>query len=209
MGDMVLGHADGKQGVEYREEALLHPIDDDSLSDESDELLVLRFQQTGDPRFFERLVARHRGSIRAICLRIFGDGALADDVTQDVFAKAWQEMPRFEAWNFRAWIHTIARHRCVNELKRGFRQYEIAEPEECSMSVPDREPDEQKRLEIEACLAKLTSPQRIVLKLYYFEGLTYDEIVNRTGYSAKAVKSHIQNGRRMLRKLWGEGADGQ
>lgn len=188
---------------------MLHPVEDDGLSGSSDELIVLKFQETGDPRFFEELVRRHRKSIQRVCLRIFDDAALADDVVQDVFSKVWREISRFEARNFRAWILTIARNRCVNELKRSFRRYEVAETAESLMASAENSPDEQMRLELEACLQKLSAPQRIVVKLFYFDGLSYEEIAQKTGYPSKTVKTHIQNGRRMLRKFWGEDVDGR
>lgn len=208
-GDIVMGRIVPDAGVDSREEALLHPVEDEGLSGSSDELIVLKFQETGDPCYFEELVRRYRGSILRVCLRIFDDTALADDVVQDVFSSVWREISRFEARNFRAWILTIARNRCVNELKRSFRRYEVGETAEILMTSDENSPDEQTRLELEACLRKLSAPQRIVVKLFYFHGLTYEEIAKRTGYPAKTVKTHIQNGRRMLRKLWGEDVDGR
>lgn len=197
------------EDVDSREETLLHPLEGHGLPGWSDELLSKRFQATGEGRFFEELVRRHRGTVLAACIRVLGNRSAAEDVAQEAFASAWHAMARFDGRNFRAWVHTIAYRLCVNEFQRSFRRYELPGDGETWMSAPGKDPDEQLRLEIEACLERLSPPQRVVLKLFYINGHSYEEIVNLTGYSEGAVKSYIQNGRRMFKKLWGEGADGE
>lgn len=206
---MVIAHSERNRRVEWREEALLHPIEDDGFAAWPDELLVVKFQQTGNPRYFSELVVRHRSHLYAVCLRFLGSRAQAEDVVQSVFTAFWSVIQGFAANNVRAWLHAAARNRCVNELRRGFRRYEVGEVDEAIMAYPEDLSDEELRVIVEQMLDKLAPSQRTACKLFYFHGYSYPEIEKLTGHTSTEVKSYIQNGRRMLRKWWNKGSNGK
>jgi RNA polymerase sigma-70 factor (ECF subfamily) len=167
----------------------------------ADAEIVRRFQTTGDGAWFAELFARHRKHVYFGCWRFFSEGGAAEDATQETFLRAYQHMQDFSEGDVRAWLMRIARNVCIDHFRkarpeRTLAQDQYAEPE-AGGSVDD---DFQMRTTVERLrkeLAALPVDQRRCLEMK-IEGYSYEETASRLGVSEKAVKSHIQNGRRML-----------
>ena len=77
----------------------------DSLDDPDDDLLLVARAQKGDLASYDTLVTRHRGRIFAMIRNMIHQEADAWDLSQEVFIKAWQALPRFEAQaRFSTWL---------------------------------------------------------------------------------------------------------
>lgn len=170
-----------------------------------DRALVERFKQTGDPAWFASLFERHRGRIYALCCVLVENRALAEDLTQETFMKAFEEINRFDEQDpgseFPAWLCSIGRHLCLDELRRMKRRrdYEMSAPRS---SGPDPQTSEgmlllhQLAVELEA----LPEEARCCWLLFYADGYTYEEIVRLTGYSFHQVKNNLHLARRELKR---------
>lgn len=167
-----------------------------------DEQLVRRFVETHDAACFAELFARHRKRIYFACRAFFENGNAAEDATQETFLRAFQNIHRFQEGNFCAWLMRIAKNVCIDQWRK--QRPEVGAEEAQMEMLPagggalDERADlriavQRLREEMEA----LTSDQRRCLEMA-IEGFSYEETAARTGLSIKAVKSHIQNGRRML-----------
>jgi RNA polymerase sigma factor (sigma-70 family) len=177
------------------------PIGIQARREVPDEELVRRFQVNGDVECFNELFIRHRKRIYLACRGFFSDGSAAEDVTQETFLRAYQNISRFREGNFCGWLMRIAKNVCIDQWRK--RRPEIgAEELEPDVLLDDRTPEhasnlhfavEKLRKEMEA----LSPEQRRCLELK-IEGYSYDETAARTGFSVEAVKSHLQNGRRAL-----------
>jgi RNA polymerase sigma-70 factor (ECF subfamily) len=170
-------------------------------ADVPDEELVRLFQSSADGNIFAELFERHRRQIYSACRGFFCDGSFAEDATQETFLRAYQNIHRFHDGNFCAWLHRIAKNVCIDQWRK--QRPEVGAEESQMETVPggtafDEKTDlrmtaEKVRKEMEA----LSAEQRQCLEMAV-EGYSYEETASRTGLSVKAVKSHIQNGRRML-----------
>jgi len=177
------------------------PVGTESTRAISDEEIVRRFQETGDTECFAELFARHRKQIYFACRGFFADGSAAEDAVQEAFLRAYQNIHRFLGGNFRGWLMRIARNVCVDEWRKHRPEVAMAEielGESPKAEALDRTSDlrlaaEKIRNEIQS----LAPDQRHCLELK-IEGYSYEETAARTGLSVEAVKSHLQNGRRML-----------
>ncbi|MFZ3264342.1 MAG: sigma-70 family RNA polymerase sigma factor [Terriglobales bacterium] len=166
-----------------------------------DEELVRRFMETHDTDCFAELFARHRKRIYFACWAFFENASRAEDATQETFLRAYQNLHRFREGNFCAWLQRIAKNVCIDVWRK--QRPEVGVEESQMETLPDgggveeradlRIAAERMRKEMEA----LTAEQRRCLEMA-IEGYSYEETASRTGLSVKAVKSHIQNGRRML-----------
>jgi RNA polymerase sigma-70 factor (ECF subfamily) len=167
----------------------------------TDEELASRFQGTGDPDYFAQIFARHRSLVFCACRRFFGSAPIAEDATQESFLRAYQAISRFQEGNLRGWLMRIAKNVCI-DLWRKHR------PESLAVEVGTVDPPEPVSLDrsMDLSLAmqrvyeemkSLTPEQRRCLELK-MDGFTYEETAERTGLSLADVKSHLQNGRRML-----------
>jgi RNA polymerase sigma-70 factor (ECF subfamily) len=169
--------------------------------EESDEELVSRFQRGGDPECFAELFVRYRKGIYLACRSFFSDGGTAEDATQETFLRAYQNLRRFREGNFRGWLMRIAKNVCIDHWRKR-RPETLADETELNelpdVGALDRTWDLQDavaRLRKEMELLPAEQHRCLELKL---QGYSYEEMAERTGLPVEAVKSHLQNGRRML-----------
>lgn len=171
-----------------------------------DEDLLRGLSETGDRDCFAELFQRHQRRIYLDCFPFFNDASLAQDATQETFLRAYQAREQFREGDYLAWLRRIARHVCIDQWRKKRPEISIDESDEESAvrlvsPLPDAE--QQARLEqLHSELAKLPAEQRRCLELK-IEGYSYEEIAAKTGLGVDAVRSHLQNGRRMLRARLG------
>ena len=92
----------------------------DSRQAEKD--LVVRARQ-GEQAAFEMLYRQHVGRVYALCLRMTGQPALADDCVQEAFIRAWRKLPEFRGQSaFGTWIHRIAVNQVLGHKRSSKRQ---------------------------------------------------------------------------------------
>ncbi len=171
-------------------------------TDVPDEELVRLFQSSADGNVFAELFERHRRHIYSACRGFFCDGSFAEDATQETFLRAYQNMHRFHDGNFCAWLLRIAKNVCIDQFRK--HRPEVAVEESQMETLPGRPAFDEKNADLRIAAERvrnemqaLSAEQRQCLEMA-IEGYSYEETANRTGLSIKAVKSHIQNGRRML-----------
>ena len=157
--------------------------------------LIRGVLECGDRECFAELFMRHRKNIYFSCRRFFGEPRAAEDATQETFLRAWRNMGAFQGGDLSSWLMRIARNICIDEYRKNRPETPIDEATEpLSFSQLDESIMADKiRQEIRA----LAPGQRQCLEMK-IEGYSYEETAARTGFSVDAVKSYIQNGRRML-----------
>ncbi len=180
-----------------------------------DAALMLRVQR-GDLRAFESLMARHAQAVANFLYHSLGDAAEAQDLTQAVFLQVYKSAARYRVTaRFSAWLFTIARNLCLNELRRRARHPAVsldAPPSEWeeapARGVPDPRPDGpvdtlllgELEAKIQEALARLPESQRTALLLFRDQDLSYEDIAAVLGCSLTAVKSLIHRGRETLKR---------
>jgi RNA polymerase sigma-70 factor (ECF subfamily) len=165
-----------------------------------EEELIRRVLDDRDRECFTELFMRHRKNVFFSCRRFFGESDAAEDATQETFLRAWRNMSAFHDGDFFGWLMRIARNICIDEYRRRRPEahVETAELREMPAASGGSEPDayllaDSIRREIRA----LGVQQRQCLEMR-IDGYSYEETATRTGFSVGAVKSYIQNGRRLL-----------
>ena len=151
---------------------------------------------------YEMLVQRHSAMAYRVALRLCGDHHDAQDIAQEALIAAWQNLARFRAdSSFSTWLYQIVTRRALNKLTRG----RAPEPADLLGDVadPGHGPAAQaeRNLAVDAvtdALAALPFPQRAVVVLHHFEGLSYAEVAEVTHSSVPAVRSHLFRARRTL-----------
>ena len=174
----------------------------------SDDALVTMFQ-AGDEKVFRVIVERYKERIRNVIANILHDRDLVDDLSQEVFIKAYEGLPtfRFDA-SIYTWLYRIAVNRCRDELRRRkvrrlFSLNSLLEANDAEVlrrtSLAPVEPDSRDLLE--AALARIPEKFRIPLILRDIDGLHYDEMADILQCALGTVKSRIARGRGMLRDI--------
>jgi RNA polymerase sigma-70 factor, ECF subfamily len=168
----------------------------------STEALVERARD-GDARAFEALYRRSVGRVYALCLRMARDSQRAEELTQDVFVRAWQHLESFRGESrFTTWLHRLA----VNVVLQDGRSKGRRESREEVMAEPEvhgrqgRRETPGLRLDLERAIAALPDGARTVVVLRDVYGYKYDEIASMQGVALGTVKAQIHRARRMIRE---------
>jgi RNA polymerase sigma-70 factor (ECF subfamily) len=167
----------------------------------TDEELVSRYQATGDAEYFAQIFARHRRLVFCACRRFFENSSPAEDATQETFLRAYQGLRRFQHGNVRGWLMRIAKNVCIDIWRKRRPESQLPEVAAIDRSDPvklDHRTDVSRALERVQEEMKLLAPEQRRCLEMRMEGYSYEETAQRTGLSLDAVKSHLQNGRRML-----------
>lgn len=164
---------------------------------------------------FEAFLRQHQNLVFSTAMRLLANRAEAEDVTQEVFLKAYARFGELETSPTAAgWLRTVARNLSLNHLTRYRSRWtffseilagrgdeeegtvEFAAPEntEEQLTAADR------RAFVEQALEKLPAAQRVPLVLYHLEDQSYEDIAAQLGVSLGKVKTDIFRGREALRK---------
>jgi RNA polymerase sigma-70 factor, ECF subfamily len=168
------------------------------------DLALVTAIRSGDAGAMAALYDRYSSIVYSVALRVLQDTAAAEDVLQDIFMQLWRNPGAFDAsrGNMAAWLAVIARHRAIDSLRRRRPENDI---EDIVVSVePDlaSEADRYRVMEkVRDALGTMTPPQRSVLEMAYFEGLTHAEIAEKTGEPLGTIKTRIRTGLLSLRKV--------
>jgi len=168
---------------------------------EGDEALATLASAGSRAAFFE-LYQRYSTRIRSMAARMTGDEHVANDLTQDVFARAWTSLDSFDpSRKFAPWLFAIATHRIVDELKRRRRWKPAPEDD----TLPDRAPRPEivvlRREEVgllREALGRVPAPLRIVLILTLQEQQSPEEVAESLGISVNLARVRLCRGLRTL-----------
>jgi RNA polymerase sigma-70 factor (ECF subfamily) len=168
----------------------------------SDEELVARVVGARDATAFAELVRRHQGRVRGWLRQLTRDPALADDLAQDTFVRAFDRLAQFSGkGRLEAWLMRIAYTEFLQAKRRLAREREVLEAARPPLEprVAERHPGEAAR-ELETLLGVLGEDERRVMTLAYAYELSHAEIAEVTGLALGTVKSHIHRAKRRIRE---------
>jgi RNA polymerase sigma-70 factor (ECF subfamily) len=167
---------------------------------------------TGDDRALAELYDRHGRLAYSLAFSILGDGAEAEEAVADAFLQVWNSAATFDPQRSSAagWLTMIVRTRALDRLRsrrrRGALVERVALLEGVDVARPASSEDpalsaEQRdvREKVAAALAILPPPQRKVIELAFFGGLSHSEIAQELGEPLGTVKTRIRSGMEKLR----------
>jgi RNA polymerase sigma-70 factor (ECF subfamily) len=183
--------------------------------DDPDAVLMLRVKR-GDMAAFEELVEKYKQPIVNLMFRMVHDLEEAEDLAQNVFVRVYKSAERYEvSAKFSTWLFTIARHLCLNEIRRrgrhpgqsleaseetdnehAPRQYEDVK----SFSPPESFLQGELEEKIQQAMDALPEKQRLAIALCRQDELSYEEMAKVLDCSVSATKSLIHRAREALKE---------
>lgn len=172
-----------------------------------DEREIIRRCLNGDREAFALLVRAYQGQVLGLCYRMTGSREDAADIAQQAFLKAYHKLDTHDqAQPFRPWLLKIATHECISHLRRSGRSKTVADEEALSEAVAP-EPDApslvelaDSREEVRRAVSALPLPYRTVILQFYFEGLSYQQIADRSGLPMGTVSTHMYRAKQLLKR---------
>jgi RNA polymerase sigma-70 factor (ECF subfamily) len=164
---------------------------------------TVRRAQQGDVAAFEQLYRQNLDRVFALCLRLCGDGTRAEELTQDVFVRAWQKLGSFEGKSaFSTWLHRLAVNVVLGERRsEGIRIGKVFGTDDLeAYETPTKPPDPGQAMDLERAIASLPPGARTVFVLHDVEGYKHEEIAELHGLAVGTCKAQLHRARRLLRE---------
>jgi len=161
----------------------------------------------GDRSAFERVYREHVNRVFSLCARMVSDRARAEELTQDVFVRAWEKLHLFRGESsFGTWLHRLTVNVVLNARKVEGRQrsrYEENDDDAGMDSLPGvvgmpLAPGDL--LDLEEAITKLPPGARRVFVLHDVEGYKHEEIAEMLGVTSGATKAQLHRARLLLRE---------
>jgi RNA polymerase sigma-70 factor (ECF subfamily) len=171
----------------------------------------IRLAQRGDEAALNQLILTYQQPVFSLCYRMLRVVTEAEDAAQEAMVKAVLKLHSYDADRpFKPWILRIASNECIDRIRRrkdavsldgmgedGAWEWQVGNsptPEAVLMK-------KQEQTLVNELLGSLTPDDRLVITLFYWEGLAYSEISEVTGFSVSAIKSRLFRARRELASL--------
>jgi RNA polymerase sigma-70 factor (ECF subfamily) len=174
---------------------------------------AIRLAQQGDAAAFERLYQLHNRRVYSLCLRMVGNTAEAEDLTQEAFLQLFRKVSTFRGESaFSTWLHRLAVNVVLMKLRKksGTESSleQITEPDEDSggprrdFGAPDlRLSGSIDRVNLQRAIDQLPPGYRAVFVLHDVQGYEHNEIAGIMGCSIGNSKSQLHKARMRLREL--------
>jgi RNA polymerase sigma factor (sigma-70 family) len=175
----------------------------------TDEQLIDRVRQ-GHSDAYRVLVERHKGYIYTLIYRMVPHKETAEDLTQEVFVKLFRSLAHFRGdAKFTTWLYRMTTN-LVTDFRRSQKRkpYEALldkmkgwftdareQPEEIALLK-----DEQERMQ--ALLSELPDKYRLIMYLFHYKQLSYQEMANATGLPVKTLETRLYRGKALLKEKW-------
>jgi len=178
-------------------------LERESLNVESDAPDVA-LAAAGDRRAFERLYRQHVNRVLAVCARMVSDRSHAEELTQDVFVRAWEKLSQFRGESaFSTWLHRMAVNVVLNARKSEGRSRARFDDnpdglEALPAGAPGRSPG--LAVDLEAAVAQLPPGARRIFVLHDVEGFKHEEIADMLSITAGGSKAQLHRARMLLRQ---------
>ncbi len=215
--DFPTNSSDDVAAVGGVSEQLTHTIED------SDELLLTRYSQTGDRQLFETLMRRYEREIYSYLRRYTGNAELAEDAFQGTFIQVHAKCKQFdEARRFRPWLYAIATNQAIDVQRRTKRHRTVSLDTPCGGDLTGRPTTwgeklvgkshdpadsvgEQENGEwIERAVHDLGDSLEKVVHLVYYQGMKYREAADVLGIPVGTVKSRLHAAIQRLTTAWNQ-----
>lgn len=180
-----------------------------------DEARLIRRLRRRDERAFTEMVRTYQDRVFALCVRMLGDRAEAEDVSQEVFVTVFKSIDSFRGdARFSTWLYRVTANHCKNRIKYLARRHhrakqdiddtresDIARPMTDPHPRPDRaaEGAQMERI-IRAALTEIDEDHRVVIILRDIEHLSYGEIAEILEVAEGTVKSRLFRARTALKQ---------
>jgi RNA polymerase sigma-70 factor (ECF subfamily) len=160
--------------------------------------------QEGNLAAYEELYRNNAGRVFGLCLRMAGDASLAEELTQEVFVRAWRKLGTFRGESaFSSWLYPMTVNVALTERRTRRRREErvVATEDPAQLERAPQAPRPEAGFDLQKALATLPPGARAVFVLHDVEGRTHQEIADLLDLAPGTSKAQLHRARRLLREV--------
>lgn len=152
-----------------------------------------------------QLMERYEKDLLRLCIVYLRDLTMAEDAVQETFLKAYRAMEDFRAESSeKTWLTRIAVNTCKDMRRSAW--YRFVDRRVSLDALPEPvQPASQESIELTMCIMALPRKEMEAVMLYYYQGMTLEEIAFSLGISSPAVSARLKKGRERLKAMLQEG----
>ena len=172
------------------------------MTEDSDLALVQR-TRAGEVEAFSELVRRHERIVFNLAYRFMRDNALAEDMAQESFLKAFRLLHGFRGdSSFSTWLYRVTSSVCLTELSRRKRrgEVELTPSHEDAAATDPEETSDMPEL-VRRCVTQLPDRYATIVSLYYLQEVPYEDIAETMRIPMGTLKTWMHRARLQLRKI--------
>ena len=178
---------------------------------ETNDFALIQRVLEGDDNAFTVLVNRYQKAIHTFVWRKIGDFHTAEELTQDIFLKAYKKLSLLKPpYHFSGWLYVIATRRCIAWMRKkqepttSLDAMPLSKLEELSYTTYEATGAEAAGIErqrelVKQLLQKLPESERTVVTMHYLSEMPCEKISEFLGVSPNTVKSRLHRARKRLK----------
>jgi len=172
----------------------------------SDEELLAGYQRTGRLPWLGMLYERYTDMVYGVCLKYLQNETEAEDAVMAIFEELVEKARKHEIDSFRPWLYVLTKNHCLMFLRKQKRTITNSFDPHRMYSGDTAHPIAEEYIEdpnierLEYCIEQLNEAQQKCIRQFYLDDKSYKDIAGEQNLPMGTVRSHIQNGRRNLRK---------
>lgn len=180
----------------------------------ADDYEVIKTVLRGNKDAFEEIIRRYKNLVFAVIHRMTNDYEEANDTAQEVFIRVYKNLDKYNPeYKFATWIIKITANYIIDLNRKKKQETVPIENVEYGIYSEEDSPEdklikEERSKELFGLIDDLPDIYRVPLLLYHKDGLSYNEISEKTDESLSKVKNRIFRGRKMLREKLKKEGDG-
>ena len=170
----------------------------------SDETLLTQARGGGQTALGD-LFNRYVDLLYGVALKYHQDASAAEDAVMEIFEKYQKKIMTQDIQAFRPWLYVLAKNHCLEQLRKKKNiaekkaNYDLMQSEDIYHPY-DEDLKESQLQSLERCIETLKAEQKQMIQLFYLEQRSYKDISEKLSMNWEKIRSHIQNGRRNLKK---------
>ena len=169
-------------------------------NDHNDELMLITRVKQNDIQAFEQLYRLHSGRVFALCIRLTANRAIAEELAQEAFVRAWQKIRTFRGESsFASWLYRLTTNVVLSSMRKNQLRLVSIEDNFEADNLVNKTLDNGKVRDIEQAIRKLPDGARKIFVLHDIEGYQHNEISEMTGLAIGTSKTQLHRARKLLK----------
>lgn len=171
----------------------------------SDERCLEDYKHSSNQDILAVLYGRYMPMVFGVCLKYLESETDAQDAVMSIYESLKEKLLQHEVKKFKPWLHTFTRNHCLMQLRKEKKNPTLNFDPNFMYSqdhlhpLTEEEAIDERLDYLKDCINRLKVEQKRVVKMFYFEEMSYKEIADALQQSLGKVRSYIQNGRRMIK----------